>query len=329
VTDQYVKAAHGKSAREWPFIMCSDSPITESEWERYKKTLLAEGLPLPKKQTLVNKIADINGLVQRSWTDAEIREKLDRQNALKIKFGGFERERIERDIRRALEENDTARVTALQEELDKLETPRLAFKTSLTPTKKADSYSNSPINGSGNEGSKPLNQQDRLALLNAENRRRNAEDVRKAQLKERARQRALEAKLERGEAVQEDYSRRLKTRAKFMHDIREAEAKQKAADGGGKPSSQGLLAVPGQGGKGAGGSKEGTPAPGSGTSTPSAMLTPRIGPTLKPLGGHLAKLQQARNAEVRGRGGVPAISKPLTDDDFIGALELDIDVEID
>ena len=39
VTDQYVRAAHGKSAREWPFIMCSDSAITEAEWERYKKTL--------------------------------------------------------------------------------------------------------------------------------------------------------------------------------------------------------------------------------------------------------------------------------------------------
>jgi RNA polymerase-associated protein RTF1 len=323
VTDQYVRAAHGKSVREWPFIMCSDSAITEAEWERYKKTLTVEGLSLPTKQTLVKKIDDINKLVQRSWTDIEIADKLARQNALKVKYGGFEKERIERDIRRAIEENDAARLTKLQEELDHLETPRLAFKTSLTPTKKKDSsYGNGAASGNGaSDSAQPLSQQDRLALLNAENRRRNAEDVRKAQLKERARQRALEAKLERGEAVNEDHSRRVKTKAKFMYDVNQSDTKK-------KDRASGLLAVPGQD-TAAGSSKEGTPAPGSGLSTPAGG-TPRIGPTLKPLGGHLAKLQQARNAEVRsGKGGVPSISKPLTDDDFIGALELDIDVEID
>lgn len=29
VTNQYIKAAHGKAERNWPFIMCSDSPFTE------------------------------------------------------------------------------------------------------------------------------------------------------------------------------------------------------------------------------------------------------------------------------------------------------------
>lgn len=29
VTDQYVKAAHGKAVRDWPFIACSDRPFTE------------------------------------------------------------------------------------------------------------------------------------------------------------------------------------------------------------------------------------------------------------------------------------------------------------
>lgn len=29
VTDQYVKAAHGKAERDWPFLMCSDSSFTE------------------------------------------------------------------------------------------------------------------------------------------------------------------------------------------------------------------------------------------------------------------------------------------------------------
>ena len=28
-TTQYVRAAHGKAERNWPFITCSDSPFTE------------------------------------------------------------------------------------------------------------------------------------------------------------------------------------------------------------------------------------------------------------------------------------------------------------
>lgn len=29
VVEGYVKAAHGKAQREWPFIACSDSPFNE------------------------------------------------------------------------------------------------------------------------------------------------------------------------------------------------------------------------------------------------------------------------------------------------------------
>lgn len=28
-TTQYIKAAHGKAEKNWPFITCSDSPFTE------------------------------------------------------------------------------------------------------------------------------------------------------------------------------------------------------------------------------------------------------------------------------------------------------------
>ena len=30
VVDQYIKAAHGKAQREWPFITCSDRGFTEA-----------------------------------------------------------------------------------------------------------------------------------------------------------------------------------------------------------------------------------------------------------------------------------------------------------
>jgi RNA polymerase-associated protein RTF1 len=41
VVEGYVKAAHGKAQREWPFIACSDSPFTE--------VTHSPALPLPLK----------------------------------------------------------------------------------------------------------------------------------------------------------------------------------------------------------------------------------------------------------------------------------------
>lgn len=237
---------------------------------------------------LQDKAAGINALVNRSWTEDEIRKKLDRQNTLKIKYSGAKRERLAKDLERAFEEGNEAKAAKLQEELDTMETPRLAFKTTLGTNKKDQSATPT--------------QQDRLAEVNAENRRRNQEAVRRAQLKERARAREIEARIERGEHVEEDHSKRLKTRAKFVHDVNENLEPRKRNT------------TPG-----------GTTANNSGASTP-ATGTPRLGATL-PLLPHLAKLQQARMAE--RKGGIPVIHKPITDDDIIGALDLDIDVQID
>ncbi|KAJ9156461.1 RNA polymerase-associated protein RTF1 [Pleurostoma richardsiae] len=285
VTDQYATAAHGKSVRDWPFVMCSDSPFTESEWNRYCKTLQAEGLALPKKPALANKIEDINELIGRSWTDVEVTERLNKIQKLRDRFSGVERDRLEAQIEKAKAFGNEDRVSKLQEELDKLEVPRLAFRTSLTP-RKSTTQPGTP------------SQQDRLAELNRENRRKNTEAVRKAQLKERAKVRDVEARLARGEQVEEDTSRRLKTTAKFVHDVHEPVSSQRT---------------------------NGASQNGSGASTP-ANGTPRTGPLKQAALPHLAKLQQAKAVD---KNGLPTIHKPLMDDDIIGALDLDIDIEID
>ncbi|EAQ84652.1 hypothetical protein CHGG_08666 [Chaetomium globosum CBS 148.51] len=253
VVDLYIKAAHGKAQREWPFITCSDRDFTEGEWNRYKQVCLSEGVPIPTKPELVAKIGDINNLIGRSWTDLEVSEKLKRQNALHIKYSGVERDQLARQLDIARARGDEAAVSRLQEKLDNLEVPRLAFRTTLNSSKKK------------NENRGPT-QQEKLALLNAENRRKNAESVRKAQLLERAR-------------------------------AREIEKSQQAADGRGAN----------------------TPANGSGTPSKAgdaAAVLP-----------HIAKLQEQQRSQAKP--GVPIIHKPLMDDDIIGALDLDIDVEID
>ncbi|KAK1782173.1 hypothetical protein QBC45DRAFT_403063 [Copromyces sp. CBS 386.78] len=277
VVDMYVKAAHGKAVREWPLITCSDRKFTEAEYNRYKQVCLAEGVPFPDRQTLVDKIDDINRLVQRTWTEQELSEKLKRQNALQAKFSSAQRDYVKKQLDIARQANDEAAIARYQERLEKLEVPRLAFRTSLTKK----------------DGKKDLTQQEKLALKNMENRKKNAEEVRKAQLRERARARQIEKKIERGEAVQEDMSRRLITRPKFVHD-----------------SSEKATPSP---------SKVGTPAPG----TPSRAETRNSNGVLP----HIAKLQEQHRQQQK-KNGLPVISAPLMDDEIIGAMDLGIDIEL-
>ncbi|KAK2065579.1 plus-3 domain-containing protein [Colletotrichum caudatum] len=277
VTDQYVLAAHGKAERPFPFIFLSDRPFTEREYNRYEKVIQSEGLTLPKKQTLLNKIDDINALINHHLTTTEIDERIQRKNALRKKFDPKMRERLAQEIEVARLKGNTSKAEELQEQLDDLKTNVLAFKTSLSDT-----------------SSKPstTSQQDRLANINRQRRLENAENVRRAQLKEKAEARKLEAALERGEDIKNDLSRRLRTKAKFIHDANDATKKPSGKD-----------------------SNASTPANG----------TPKLGAQEKNWLPNLAKLQAA-NQEKKG---IPTIHKPLMDDDIIGALDLDIDVDID
>lgn len=229
------------------------------------------------KSALNSKIDQINNLINHNWTNEEIKARLARRNELRKRFDPAERERVARLLEEATVANHEERMQELQEELDKLGTQRLAFKTSLGPTK---SY----------ESPKISSEQDRLAARNKENRRMNQEAVRKAQLREKAKAREIEMSLSRGEMVQEEPSRRLRTKAKFIHDVNEG---------------------PGD-----------SPA-GSGVSTPA--LVPTLSETKSgALLPHLAKLQ-GKNQDSKG---LPTIHKPLMDDDVIGSLDLDIDIEI-
>ncbi|KAM0557235.1 hypothetical protein ACHAPJ_005499 [Fusarium lateritium] len=278
VTDQYVKAAHGKAVKEFPFIAASSGKFTDSELNRYKVTCHNEGVTLPTKSYLMDKVDEINKLINHSWTSEDIKARLSRIKDLKRRFDPAERERVAQLVEEARQRGDDDKVEELQEELDNLGTQRLAFRTSLGPSKLSDAP-------------KGQTEQDRLAERNKENRRLNAEAVRKAQLKEKAKSKEIEAALKRGETYQGDMSRRLRTKAKFIHDANEKPDQKPAANG------------------------SGTSTPG--TSTPKPAAKSQLLP-------HLARLQEEKHKEK----GIPTIHKPLMDDDVIGSLDLDIDVEI-
>ncbi len=260
-------------------------PSPKSEWSRYQKVCHADNVSIPKKGLLLNKADDISKLINRKWTEHELVEKVNRQQELKSRFNGVDRMRLEYALKEARTLGNTERVQQLQEELDNLETPRLAFKTSLAPAAKT---------------SGGLSQQERLGQLNAENRRRNAEAVRKAQLRERKKARDIERRIEAGEDVEEDHSRRVKTRAKFVHDINDASTPDK------KPAGS---------------------QAGSGASTPAGG-TPQLAAQKSSSGllPHLAKLQQQQRATAKN--GLPMLHKPIGDDDIIASLDLDIDDNI-
>ncbi|TLS24486.1 hypothetical protein PpBr36_08181 [Pyricularia pennisetigena] len=177
ITDQYITAAHGKAVRDWPFIACSNQPFTENEWRRYKTTCNAENVDLPMQSAVSKKLDELHSLLKHSWTEEELSAKIERVRKLKAKFQGHDRLQLEQDIAeyRALGMHDKAK--ELEAKLETLETPRLAFRTSLQPAAKKGA-------GSGPNGG--LSQQERLAQINAENRRRNRDAVRKAQIQERA-----------------------------------------------------------------------------------------------------------------------------------------------
>ncbi|KAL9476679.1 hypothetical protein ACSS6W_006520 [Trichoderma asperelloides] len=266
VTDQYVKAAHGKAVKEFPFIAASGV------------TCHNDGVTLPTKAFLMDKIDDINALINHKWTNEEIKARVAKRNEFRKRFDPSERQRVANLLEEAIQDGDDQRVEELQEELDKLGRERLAFKTSLGAPKNP-------------EATKASSEQDRLAERNRENRRLNQEAVRKAQLKEKAKAREIEMALKRGEVIQEDYSRRLRTKAKFVHDVNEKV--------GEKPDAP----------------KDGVGAGTNGTQSPSASQALP----------HLAKLQEKHYSETKG---LPTIHKPIMDDDVIGALDLEIDVEI-
>lgn len=246
---------------------------------RYQVTCTNESVKLPIKPFLMDKIDEINNLINHKWTSEEIKARLARRNELKKKFDPAERERVAKLLDEAVARGDEQKAQELQDELEKLGSQRLAFRTTLGPSKNLDSP-------------KTTTEQDRLAERNRENRRMNAELVRKAQLKEKAKSREIERALTRGEQVADDPSRRLRTKAKFVHDVNDTPQKLSAN--------------------------------GSAASTP-ANGTPKVGPTKTQMLPHLAKLHEKNYTESNG---VPTIHKPLMDDDVIGSLDLDIDVEI-
>lgn len=271
--NQYVKAAHGSAKKDWPLITCSDSPFTEEEWARYKGVCRDDKVVIPTAEALREKKAAIVALENRTWTDIEITERLKRQGLLNGRANAQALAKYKEQLYAAKKNENWDKVRELEDIIIKLEPPtKLAYGTSLT--KKAPT------------GDVKESEQDRIARHNAEQRRKNNEEIKAAELRERAERRRQDAALARGDSsVVVDTSRRVRTRAVLTHDVNNP----------------------------------------SGTSTPKSVSTPQekkdAVETVLP---HIAKLQ----AEMNAKKGFGQISKTLTDDDVIGAMDLGIEIDL-
>ncbi|KAL2048840.1 hypothetical protein ABVK25_010898 [Lepraria finkii] len=281
-TNQHALIVIDGTVKEFHFNGISNSTITEAEVANYKNKMTDEGKPLPTKPFLELKLRDVDTVVNHSFTDAELQEKLRRSGALAQRAAPIERISINNRRRIAEDRGDEAAIAKCDAELAALNGPKLRYGTFLVDPK---------VQGPAIPAEK--SQQDRLAELNARNRKQNKEDVRKAQLAERKAERLSREAVQRGEAVQNPFAR-VKTYAKTHHDVNEKGLTPNRA--GQQVTSRDI-------------SRSGTPA----TTTPIPEET-------KP---HFPSPPQKFTAS-----GMPILSNRNMDDEIIAAMDLGIDIEI-
>ncbi|OQE18873.1 hypothetical protein PENFLA_c020G10742 [Penicillium flavigenum] len=202
VTDQYVKLAHGKAVRDFPFVTFSNSPLTEAEYRRYVQTLAVEDCKMATKSKVESKVADINRLLNHTFTREELNEKLRRQGAFDEKKNVLNRLELERNLEFAKINGNIEEAEKIEAELQKLATPILSWGTSLVKK----------------EGDKGLSEAERVHQINLRNQKLNIENGRRAQLEERKAAKKAAQAVARGEAAPNPFMR-VRTVAKTHHDV--------------------------------------------------------------------------------------------------------------
>ncbi|KAL9097958.1 MAG: hypothetical protein Q9163_006287 [Psora crenata] len=281
VTNQHLMLAVEGTQKEFHMNSVSNSTVTEA-FANHKNNLANEGKPIPTRPYLEGKIDDINSLIHHQFTDEELQRKLERSGVLQNKTASLDRISIANRRRAAEERGDEATAAKCDIELAELSGPRLKYGTTLAEPK-------------GENASVPEpSQQERLAELNRQNRRKNAEEVRKAQLAEKRAARLARQAVDRGEAVQDPFAR-VKTLSKTHYDVNETLAPHRA-------KQQGLSRDV------------------SRSATPGLVGTPGMEP-----------VKHGRSPEpnpLSKASGLPVLGSRNTDEDIIGGMDMGIDIEI-
>lgn len=132
----------------------------------------------PTRKFIDAKLSDINALLNHNWTDKDIQEKISKQTAMEKKYdpanaANLQREKINKRRATAQDDGDADEVAKCDAELAALENQKL------------NGASSSQARDSPAKPKHKEREQERLAKLNIETRRTNAEEVRKALVEER------------------------------------------------------------------------------------------------------------------------------------------------
>lgn len=239
---------------------------------------------MPTMTALVKKNQDIHRLINHEFTQEELNEKLRRQGAHDTKRQIYDRIQLERRRAQAAAVGDEATIAKCDAEMARLAGPKLAFGTTLVKLPRAPAEKT---------------EQERLEEINRRNQRLNAENIRKAQLEERKRERKNAAAIARGEALPDRFAR-VKTVARTYYDVngtRNTPAKRPGDEGSGTVTPQAATT--------------GTNTP---NKTPKEASTPTVGTN--------------NNGEKKQPQGIPTIRHRPHDDEIIGALDLGIELDL-
>jgi len=245
----------------------------------YKNLMDDAGKPLPTKPFLASKLDDMNSVINHRFTDEELQEKLRRSGALSNRAAPLEHSSLISRRKIAEEREDEAAIAKCDAELAALSGPKLKYGTFLVDPKAA-----APVPAA-------LTQQERLHELNLINRKKNREEVRKAQLAERKAQRLAREAVQRGEADENPFER-VKTYAKTHHDVNDTLAPHRARQQGSRDTSRSV--------------------------TPSVST-----PKKEELQRNFPSPQKKFTAS-----GMPMLGNRNMDDEIIASMDLGIDIEI-
>ncbi|KAL9126279.1 MAG: hypothetical protein Q9217_004652 [Psora testacea] len=282
VTNQHLMLAVEGTQKEFHMNSVSNSTVTEVEVANHKNNLVNEGKPIPTRPYLVAKIDDLNSLIHHQFTDDELQRKLERSGVLQNRTASLDRISIANRRRAAEERGDEATVAKCDVELAELSGPRLKYGTTLTEPKAQNVPPPEP------------SQQERLAELNRQNRRKNADEVRKAQLAEKRAARLARQAVDRGEAVQDPFAR-VKTLSKTHYDVNETLMPHRVKN-------------------------QGYSRDVSRSATPGVVGTPKA-----------EQLKAGRSPEPKALSkppGLPILGSRNMDDEIIGGMDMGIDIEI-
>ena len=280
-TKQHLSCMVNGEEKTFWFGLVSNSVVSEVEVANYKNALADTGKAVPTKPLLNSKLDEIHALINRSWTESELQEKLRRTGILTNKIAGLDRIQIANRRHAAEERDDEAGIAKADAELMALAGPKLHYGTFLIDPRAPPPAVHE------------LTQQERLAEINRANRKKNTEDVRKAQHAEKRAARQEREKVSRGEAVQNPFAR-VKVSTKIFHDANNTLTPKQVRE----QASQN-------------GSRAGTPG------TP--MLTAKK---------EVSRLPTPERKPLVTKGGLPVLSSRNLDDEVLGAMDLGIDVEI-